>query len=340
MSNERPSPPSTMRSAQYHSYGDPDVLSVNTIATPTPAPGEVLVRVVASGVSNGELRLRQGGMQLLTGRRFPKGVGGDFAGTVAVLGDDVTGFKADDAVWGLLPRNVSLRAQTATAADYVVVPATSISRMPNRLTFAEAAALPVVGQTAMIAVKDTTHIREGESVLVRGATGGVGLAALQFAVAAGGMVTALIGRTGDDVARELGASHVLHRDTPLARLPKFDVIIDTVGTELLALRRHLNKNGRMAAVTVEPPLRGMLAVAVSRVHSSRRIRFSARNPDTAVLTRLAAEVQAGHLKPVIADTYPLEHIADAHRDAERGTGAAGKRIIALTDDATTAPMPE
>lgn len=330
-----------MRSAQYHSYGDPDVLSVNTIAIPTPAPGEVLVRVVASGVSNGELRLRQGGMRLLTGRRFPKGVGGDFAGTVAVLGDGVMGFEADDAVWGLLPRNVSLRAQTATAADYVVVPATSISRMPERLTFAEAAALPVVGQTAMTAVKDTTHIREGESVLVRGATGGVGLAALQFAVAAGGMVTALIGRSGDDVARELGASHVLrHRDTPLARLPKFDVIIDTVGTELLALRRHLNTNGRMAAVTVEPPLRGMLAVAVSRVHGSRRIRFSARNPDTAVLTRLAGEVQAGHLKPVIADTYPLEHIANAHRDAERGTGATGKRIIVLTDDATTAPTLE
>lgn len=329
-----------MRSAQYHAYGSPDVLTVNTIATPAPGPGEVLVKVAASGVSNGELRLRQGGMQLLTGRRFPKGVGGDFAGTVAVLGDGVTAFTAGDAVWGLLPRKVSLRTPTGTAADYVVVPATSISRMPEQLTYTEAAALPVIGQTAMIAVQDTTRIREGESVLVRGATGGVGLAALQFAVAAGGEVTALIGRAGDDAARDLGARHVVsHHDTPLARLAKFDVVIDTVGTELLALRRHLNKNGRMAAVTVEPPLRGMLAVAVSRIHGSRRIRFSARNPDTAVLSRLAGEVRAGHLKPVIADTYPLERITDAHRDAERGTGTAGKRIITLTDDAATGPAP-
>ncbi|MFF3215904.1 NAD(P)-dependent alcohol dehydrogenase [Streptomyces sp. NPDC002886] len=321
------------------SYGDPEVLTVNTIATPAPGPGEVLVKVAASGVNNGELRLRQGRVRLLTGRRFPKGVGGDFAGTVAALGGSVTGVETGDAVWGLLPRKVLLRTQTATAADYVIAPAAGISRMPRGLTFAEAAALPIAGQTTMIAVSETTHVRPGENVLVRGATGAVGLAALQLAVAAGGQVTALVGRTGQDLAHDLGARHVLrHRDTPLARLGKFEVIIDTVGTDMLALRRHLDKNGRMAAVTVEPPLRGSLAVALSHVHGSRRIRFSAPDPDTAVLTRLAGEVEAGHLKPVIGETYPLERVADAHRDAENGTGAAGKRIIVLTDDADTVPV--
>ena len=162
---------------------------INEVDRPTPGEGEVLVRVEASSVNGHDVIVRAGGLKMVSGRKFPIGTGLDFAGIVVATGPGAEGYRAGDRVWGTVhPRQ---RHVTGAAAEYVTVPADRIAPAPAGISPAEAASLVVAGTTALIALRDSTHLASGERVLVRGAAGGVGTAAVQLAHAMGGHVTAL-----------------------------------------------------------------------------------------------------------------------------------------------------
>ncbi|MFJ8060306.1 NAD(P)-dependent alcohol dehydrogenase [Streptomyces sp. NPDC096142] len=314
-----------MKAVQLTGYGTADVLRINDVDRPAPGAGEILVSVEATSVNGHDVRVRAGELKLVSGRRFPIGAGLDFAGVVAATGTGVDAYRTGDRVWGMVhPRQ---RHSVAGAAEYVVVPAERLSHAPAELSSGEAASLVVAGSTALIALRDSVRLAPGERVLVRGAAGGVGTAAVQLAHAMGGRVTALARDRHAEVLTGLGADEVLdYGSTTSDRIGPFDVIVDTVGTQLPSYRARLAKGGRMVTVGLSPS--ALAVIAASSVHGSRRVRTFSANPGTPVLRDVADRVASGALRPVIDGVYPLADIAAAHRAFERG-GVVGKHVVTV-----------
>jgi NADPH:quinone reductase-like Zn-dependent oxidoreductase len=313
-----------VKAAQIDRFGDPGVLKINEVDRPAPGDGQVLVMVEASSVNGHDVMIRSGGLKMVSGRKFPIGTGLDFAGVVTA-GPGSAGYRAGDRVWGTVhPRQ---RHVTGAAAEYVTVPADRIAPAPAGSTPADAASLVVAGTTALIALRDSTHLASGERVLVRGAAGGVGTAAVQLAHAMGGHVTALARDRHAQALGDLGADRVLGYDAAAEQTGPFDVIIDAVGSDLESYRRRLTRNGRM--VTVGLSASALVAIGLSAVHGPRRIRTFSANPDTALLRDLAGYVVSGALRPVVSGVFPLAETAAAHQAFSRG-GVLGKHVIAVT----------
>ncbi len=318
-----------MRAAQFHSYGPPDVIVMGTAAVPTPRAGEILIRVGATSIDGAEPLRRSGGLRPISGRRFPKGLGMDFAGEVAALGDGVEDVAIGDHVWGLLSMKAILsQLPTGSAADYVVVAASRVAFVSDGLSSAQAVAL-LAGTTALTALRDKAHLRPGERLLVRGGTGGVGYVGVQLGHALGAHVTALASAPNLETARGLGADVALdYRITEPEHLGEFDVIFDTVGTQMGRYRKLLAPGGRMVSISFKPIARGLATIAGSVVHGRRRIRAFSGNPTRALLDDYSTYITAGQVHPLISRSYRLEDLAAAHRAAEAG-GGPGKRVITL-----------
>lgn len=317
-----------MRAALYDRYGPPEVLYVGEVPKPVAGPGQVLVRVAASSVNGGELHGRAGRVRFVTGfRDVPRRTGIDFAGEVAAVGRDVPGFAPGDRVWGVLPRTFG------AAAEFVVVPANRLAAAPTGLDLAEAAALPGVGTTAITALRDRVGLRAGERLLVRGASGGVGHVAVQLGRAYGAHVTGLAGSGSLEFVRGLGA-HEVHdyATTSAADLPRFDVVVDTVGADLRTYRRLLAPGGRMVTVTfdLDHPVRSLGYLLASTAHGRRRVRFFRGDPRADLLTELTRLTERGSLRPVVDRVFPLTDIAAAHRALAAG-GVRGKVVVTVPD---------
>ncbi len=316
-----------MTAACYDKYGGPEVFYEGTISVPTPKPGEVLVRVHAASVNGIDLIVRAGTLRLFTGRTFPRGTGLDFAGEVDALGSKTSQFKAGDHVWGVMPQG-----KLGSIAEYVSVSADQLAHSPKGLDYTQAAALPDVGATALIALCDIAKLKAGEKLLVRGASGGVGSVAVQFGREIGANVTALAGSSSLDFVRELGADRAFdYATTRPADLGSFDVIFDTVGSDGSAYRRLLAPRGRMVVICPDPkhPVASFLYILASVIFGTRRVRFFSANPQTKVLADLALYVERGAIRPIVDTIYPLSGIADAHRAFAKG-GRRGKQIIRLS----------
>ncbi|MEV6850814.1 NAD(P)-dependent alcohol dehydrogenase [Actinoplanes sp. NPDC051411] len=315
-----------MKAIQIFSYGTPDVLAVTEVERPEPGPGQVLVAVAASSVNGHDALLRSGAMKIVSGRRFPIGVGLDFAGVVAGTGPGVHGVAIGELVWGTVhPRE---KHAVAGAAEFVVVAADRIGPVPAGLSAVQAAALVVPGITALAALRGATHLAAGETVLVRGAAGGVGTATVQLAHGFGGRVTALARTRHAAALTGLGAERVLdYRETAPEEAGRFDVIVDTVGTDLARYRRRLTKGGRMVTVGLSGP--AIAAIAASTVFGSRRIRTFSADPRTRQLAELAGQVASGAIVPVIDGVHPLAGIASAHRAFDAG-GVLGRQVVRVS----------
>jgi 2-desacetyl-2-hydroxyethyl bacteriochlorophyllide A dehydrogenase len=313
-----------MKAVQINRFGAPDVLSLHEVDRPAPGGGEVLVQVEASSVNGHDVIIRAGGLKMVSGRKFPLGIGLDFVGVVVAAGPEAADYRAGGRVWGTVhPRQ---RHATGAAAEYVVVPVDRVAPAPAGLTPSDAASLVVTGTTALIALRDSTYLQSGERVLVRGAAGGVGTAAVQLAHAMGGHVTALARDRHARALADLGADRVLGYDASPEETGTFDVIVDTPGSDLECYRRRLAKNGRM--VTVGLSASALAAIGMSAIHGSRRIRTFSANPDTALLEDLSEYVASGALRPVVSGVFPLTDIAAAQQAFSQG-GTLGKHVVTV-----------
>lgn len=314
-----------MRAVQYDRYGPPEVLRVDEVPMPSPGPGEVLVEVHAASVDAGEMAFRAGRMRWMTRAGFPRRTGGDFAGRVAETGAGVSEWRTGGAVWGLMPH-----LTFGSIAEYVAVPERRLSRAPKNLSLLDAAALPVSGTTALTALKDKAQLAPGERLLVRGAAGGVGSAAVQLGKALGAHVTALAGaRNVDWVVAELGADVALdYRTTRPEDLGHFDVIVDVVGTDLGTYQARLARRGRLIALAFDTDriVTSMLGTGVRAVVRPSRVKLFSNDPSADRIAELARAVEAGDVRPVVDAVLPMADVAEAHRRLEGG-GVRGKFVI-------------
>jgi NADPH:quinone reductase-like Zn-dependent oxidoreductase len=322
--------PSTMRAAVHDRYGDADVIRVDNVPVPTIADDEVLVRVEAAGVDRGTWHLLTGQpylVRLATGLRRPRmGVlGRDVAGTVIATGGAVYGLAVGDAVFGVA---------SGSFAEYAKAKERKLARRPDALPAPAAAVLPISGMTALQAV-DAAHLETGSTLLVIGASGGVGSYVVQIAHGLGAQVTGVSRAAKADFVRSLGAERVVAYDNPAENHDgPYDAVIDTGGdTPLTRLRSMLAPRGTLVIVGGErgDAVTGMGRQLHARILSpfvGQRLTFIVNRERQADLERLGRLVEDGVVEPALDTVYPLDQAADAVRHLVAGR-TQGKVAVAV-----------
>jgi NADPH:quinone reductase-like Zn-dependent oxidoreductase len=295
-------------------YGPPELVGVREVPAPSPAKGRVLVRVRAAAVTSADGRIRAARFprgfgqvaRLAFGVRRPRRpvLGGVFSGVVEEVGPGVEGIAVGDEVCGMTGARLGTHAELVAArADRLVV-------KPSAVTHEDAAAVLFGGTTALHFLRD--RVRPGQRVLVNGASGAIGTAAVQLARRAGGQVTGVCSAANADLVRDLGAESVLdYARTPLASVTeRWDVVLDTVGNVSTPLGRSLLAPG------------GVLLLAVADLGQTLRARgdvFAGPAPERPEdFTTLLDLVAAGDLRVVVSRTLPLDDIVEAHRLVDSG----------------------
>jgi len=325
-----------MKAIVYERYGSPDVLELREVEKPTPKDNEVLIKTHATTVTTGDWRVRSldmpVGFRLIS--RFVFGVsrprqpilGTELAGEVESVGKDVSKFKVGDQVFAFNGAGMGCHA------EYKCMPEDgAVALKPPHLTYEEAAAISFGGTTALDFFR-RARLQSGERVLVNGASGGVGTAAVQLAKHFGADVTGVCSTANMELVRSLGANHVIDytKEDFTQNGETYDVIVDTVGTAPFSRSKgSLKEGGRLLMVLGGLP--DMLQIPWVSMTSSKRIIAGPAAERAEDLRFLAKLAQAGEFRPVIDRRYPFEHIAEAHRYVDTGR-KKGNVIITLEHD--------
>jgi NADPH:quinone reductase-like Zn-dependent oxidoreductase len=322
-----------MQAIDSTEYGSPEQLRLEEIDKPAPEPDGVLVRVRAASVNPLDWRLLRGepyvGRLMGMGLRRPADTrtGVDAAGTIEAIGENVTDFQPGDEVFG--------RCDGAFA-EYALCSGETLIAKPARLTFEEAAAIPVAGVTALQALRDRGAVQAGQRVLINGAAGGVGTFAVQIAKSFGAHVTGVCSTRNVELVRSIGADEVVDYtvdDFSRTKQP-YDVILDTVGNRSLRhLRRALTPRGTLVIVgggggRVLGPVSQMVRALVLARFVRQQVKPMMAKILKADLLLLKELVDEGKLTPVVDRTYPLRETAEAVRYLE-GRHARGKVVITV-----------
>ncbi len=324
-----------MQAIVQDAYGDADQLRLTQIAAPAVGVDDVLIRVRAAGVHIGDWHVMTGQPYLMRimgfGFRAPKARvrGMDFAGTVAAVGANVSRFQAGDEVYGVCD---------GAFAEYATARVATLAAKPANLTFGQAAAIPTSACTALQALRDAGKITAGQRVLIIGASGGVGLFAVQIAKAFGAEVTGVCSAAKVELVRSVGADHVIdYTDTDITTTgQRYDLVLDMGGDRTLSqLRRCLTARGTLVLVGGEgggrlvggAMVRSLRAVAVSPF-AKQRLRMVLGTTTATDLQALTALIDSGKINPVIDRSYPLSEAADAIRHLHTGR-AKGKLVITV-----------
>jgi NADPH:quinone reductase-like Zn-dependent oxidoreductase len=323
-----------MKAIVHNTYGSPDVLELQEVAKPDLTDDGVLVRVRAASVNPADWYGLTGAPYLARpqmGLRTPKNtrVGTDFAGTVEAVGRDVTQFRPGDDVFG---------GKSGAFAEYVCVPEDrSVVLKPANLTFEQAAAVPVAALTALQGLRDKAQVQPGQKVLINGTSGGVGTFAVQIAKALGVEVTGVCSTRNVDLARSLGADHVIdYSQEDFTRSDRrYDVILDVAGSRSWPeCKRVLNPQAILVMVgapkgnRLTGPLGHIAKVRLAAVRGSRKAVFFIAKFNKADMVVLRELLEAGEVTPVIDRRYELSEIADALRYLGEGH-AQGKIVVTV-----------
>ena len=309
-----------MERIQYDRYGGLEQLKLAEVAQPVPGSGQVLIRVEAASVNPMDGKIRRGEMKMLTGRRFPRGLGHDFAGVVIAVGPDVTDRKVGDEVMG-----VTTIGAAGTFAEAVLADAKTTVIKPSALSFEQAAALTLVGVTAWTGLITKSKLKSGQTVFISGCMGAVGRCAIQIARIKGARVVGSCSASDHDEARALGADEIIdYRVFDPASYPRrFDVVLDTAGS--LSLRdcgRMLKQGGK--SLHIVPTFGKMIGSLLSSRHN---IVFGNATPEA--LTGIANAAEGGRLLPAIGRTAPLRAAIQAIAEQEKTGLPKGKLVITL-----------
>lgn len=312
-----------MQALIYHRYGPAENLHWEEIATPAPRRGQVQVRVRATALNPVDVEIRQGRIAVITGYRFPRVPGSDFVGEITALGAEVQPWSIGDWVMGFTDT-----MQGGAMAEHLCVPAHRIGRVPVADPAPGWAGLPLAAQTALQALRNDVALQKGEQLLINGASGGVGVYAVQIGRLLGAAVTGICSHRNVDLVRDLGAQHLIdYTQTDYLKVAaRYDVIFDVYGNQSWRRMRHLLRPGGRFISTIPHP-RHYLAYLPARLMGQQSWAVVVRSR-TQDLHRLADWVQQGDLRLVTDRVYPWEEAVAATQYLETRR-AKGKVIVEM-----------
>ncbi len=313
-------PKETMRAMVIDQYGGPEMLHAATVPRPVPTRGQVLVRTRFVGVNPKDVVVRKGKFQVATGKKFPLIVGHDIAGEVveAGLGADLA---EGDLVYGMI-NDLAGRAY----AEYAAVDCQQLAKAPSSVELRVAAAVPLASQTALQALRNQARVEPGQHILINGASGGVGVFAIQIAKVLGAEVTAVCSHRNVDLVNELGADRVIdYTETELVDLDeRFDAIFDVFGNYRFDKLKHL-LTPRGTYVQTIPSSRIFKDVARTFVRG-KRAKLVIVKSRRKQLDWIRQQIDAGSMRVVVDRTFPLDEAPEAHRYMETKR-ARGKVVL-------------
>ena len=313
-----------MQACIYEHYGPADVVKVGEIEKPRVKADEVLVRVHATSVTTADWRFRAAAFplgfrvmgRLMIGVFRPRNpvLGMDFSGVVAATGTDVTRFRVGERVFG-----AASAMRRGAHAEYVAVKESGvILHKPAGITDQEAAAIPFGGNSALAFLRDFGAVRAGQRVLIVGASGGVGVWAVQIARHLGAHVTGVCSTRNVELVRSLGAHRVVDytSGTITETGEKYDLIFDTVGvTTFASCKDALSEKGTYLPLNSD--LRGIAEAVLTSRSAGKRVKYAVSQNTREGLDLILKLMASGVLKPVIDRVYPMDQVAEAHRHVEQ-----------------------
>lgn len=326
-----------MRAMVIDEYGPPEVLHIEEVAKPSPGPADLLVKIHATQVAAADYRIRGSNFPTLFwiparigfGLRKPKirVLGNNFAGEVTEVGENVTLYKPGDRIFG------STGGQFGAYAEYIALPeASAIATMLASLTYEEAAAIPFGAHTALFFLRDKGGIQAGQEVLIYGASGAVGSAAVQLAKHFGANVTAVCSTANIELVKSLGADRVIdYTKTDFTKEGRqYDIIFETVGKSSMSGGMSVLRDDGIYLANVIGAAT-ILQILRHSVGSSKKIAATIANTSHEDLVFIRDLYDAGEFKAVIDRSYPFEEMPAAHRYADTGH-KKGNVVVLLEHD--------
>ncbi len=310
-----------MNAAQISQYGDPSVLEINTIETPNLTDGQVLVEVYASSINPFDSKLRAGYMKDMIPLTFPATLGGDIAGVVTQVSDDVSSIAVGDKVYG--QANV-VAGNSGAFAEFAATAAGQVAVMPSNLDFKQAGSLPLVGVSALQALTEHLNIQPGQKLFIHGGAGGIGTVAIEIAKHLGADVTTTATGEAIELVTELGADTVIDYKAQdfSAVLSDFDAVFDLVGGDDFAKSLSVLKKGGVAvSMIAQPDETKASEFGVTAIMQSTGVTTERLN----VLTEL---IESGVVTAQIDSVFPLADISVAFEAKESGK-TKGKIVIEI-----------
>jgi NADPH:quinone reductase-like Zn-dependent oxidoreductase len=324
-----------MKAIVYTQYGSPDVLQLQEVEKPSPKEDEVLVKIHAASANPADWHTMRGApflARLVNGLFKPKHprLGADLAGRVEAVGRNVTQFQVGDDVFGCLPLNAM-----SSFAEYASANEDALAMKPAKMTFEQAAAVPLAALTALQGLRNKVQIQPGQKVLINGASGGVGTFAVQIAKSFGAEVTGVCSTRNLDMVRSIGADHVIDytREDFTNSRQQYDLIYCAVGNRSISDYKRALKPQGICVIAGFTNLRLLFEHMIlgprrSKVGGKRVGLMETMKSNKKDLVFMKELLEAGKVKPVIDRGYPLSEVAEAIRYLEQGH-ARGKVVITL-----------
>ncbi len=289
----------TMKAVRMHAYGGAEVLVYEDTPRPEPQSGEVLVQVYAAAINGIDWKIRDGELQRIFSFQLPMILGSDAAGVVAAVGECVSTWKVGQEVYGMMERN-----RSGSFAEYAIAKADALAPKPKLLSYIEAASIPAVALTAWQALFDKGNLTEGQTVLIHGAAGGVGIFAVQLAKWKRAQVIATASASNADAVRALGADEVIdYRTTPFEQVVKgVDVVLDILGGDTRARSWQVLKPNGILVSTVPPQTQAPDGLR------GEMLMMQARGDQLLEINKL---LSMGQLKTIVERVFPLNETTQA-----------------------------
>ena len=308
-----------MKAIRVHEFGGPEVMKLEEIERPVPVADEILVKMYASSVNPADYIFRQGGNDAIRAYlKLPLALGLDAAGIVEETGSEVTGFSKGDKVYGVpnFPGDGSY-------AEYIAAKANQFDLMPRNITFNEAGALPSCALIAWNGIVDTGKLQPGQRVLIHGAAGGVGNLAVQIAKAMGGYVIGTASAHNFDFLKELGADEVIDYNNQQFEklLHDVDLVFNASPVRDESIRMKsvgvIKEGGIFVCTHLDQPLTEEFLNAMAQKHATgTMVGGGSVTTYTSSLKGTTGLINEGKVKAIVSKVYPLEQVADAHRESE------------------------